>query len=202
MILEPLLEFLYPPRCPGCHRVIRGFCAACRGRILPVCTITLPALDGVDSAGVYEGPLRNAILDYKLRGRTRHADFLATLMARAAGSPGAGWWVTEVPSPWLRGHRRGFNPAALLARRVAALLGLPHRTLLTCRGNPPQQKGRDLPGRNLLPPDRFRARSAAPHQVLLVDDVVTTGSTLQACARALRSAGAVQVRALTAARQV
>ena len=106
--------------------------------------------------------------------------------------------VTWAPTTPARLRARGFDQARLLARAVARELHLPCRPLL--RRNPgPAQTGRDAAARHTGP--AFAGRTPlAGRRVLLVDDVVTTGATVSAAARALRRAGAERVTVVAAAR--
>jgi ComF family protein len=118
--------------------------------------------------------------------------------ARSAGAPPDA--VIPVPLHVRRLRRRGFNPAALLAREVARAAGtrLDCGTLQRWRDTP-SQTGLDRAGRRRNVAGAFCARSA-PARVWLVDDVITTGSTLGEAARALRRAGAHEVVGVCAAR--
>lgn len=107
--------------------------------------------------------------------------------------------VIPVPSPPGRRRRRGFCHAELLAEAVAARTGLPVWHLLERSGDSRRQVGRARSERMRKPP-RFTALQAGIGQVVLVDDVVTTGATLGACARALREAGCSCEQALAYAR--
>lgn len=150
--------------------------------------------------GEYEGTLRALLHALKYQGRRSIAPGLSALMRSHGGTVLAGAdMVAPVPLHWRRRWQRGFNQAADLARG----LGLPMRRVLRrCRHTPSQT---DLPAgerrENVRRAFRVRRPAAVAGAVIvLVDDVRTTGATLEACARALRGAGAREVRALTAAR--
>jgi ComF family protein len=152
----------------------------------------------------FEGALREALHQLKYRGHTALAEPLGNLMAV--------YWmqhtipadvVVPVPLHAARLRERGYNQAALLARAMAQRIGLPldERTLVRERATAPQV---DLDARqrkeNVHDAFRCSDRTLAGRQVLLVDDVCTTGATLEACAVALYEGGARGVQALTLAR--
>jgi ComF family protein len=171
-------------------------CARCR---------RVPSLvDAARSAGLYEGSLREIIHAFKYEGRRGLAAPLAGMM-RTAGAPILAGADAAVPVPlhrWRR-MRRGFNQADDLARR----LGVPvTRALWRVRATVPQTgltsaaRRRNLRRAFIVNP---LGSGAIPHRTfVLVDDVRTTGATLEACARALKGAGAREVRALTIANRV
>jgi len=144
---------------------------------------------------------RELVARLKYRNARAAAGFLATAMA-ALVDPGDVDVVTWAPTTAARRRRRGFDQAALLARLVARRMGRPCSPLLARPPGPPQTgragAARRLPrGFEARAPGRCRTR---PARVLLVDDVVTTGATMTAAARALRAAGATAVHGLAAAR--
>lgn len=167
------------------------------------CRRTKHAVDRARTVGEYTGSLRAIIHAFKYGGRRSLAKPLGWLMQTRGATLLEGVACT-VPVPLHRSRRRqrGFNQAADLARR----LGLPVvPALRRVRATTPQA---DLPAaqrhRNVR--DAFAmtrcGRRLAGATIVLIDDVSTTGATLDACARVLKAAGVAEVRALTAARVV
>jgi predicted amidophosphoribosyltransferase len=156
-----------------------------------------PGLDGLEAVLSYEGGARAIVAGLKYRNARGGLASLAAAMAGRAAAASHVDLVTWVPTSAGRARERGFDQAALLARSVAARLRLPCRRLLRRHGGSPQT-GRSLAERQAGPllvgvvPVPGRA-------VLLVDDVVTTGSTMSAAGRALRDAGAARVFGVAAA---
>ena len=144
----------------------------------------------------YEGVGRELVARLKYRNARSAVPFLVGAMAAATGREVVDL-VTWVPTTPERRRRRGFDQAQVLAAGVARRLGLPCRPLLR-RGRGPAQTGRTLAERRRGP--CFAARCPSPMRVLVVDDVVTSGATMTAAARALRGAGAAEVHAVVAAR--
>lgn len=153
----------------------------------------------------FDGAARNAILGLKFanrRGIARHLARLVVLRLGLAGDSSVSGRppfdvVTWAPTSPRRARRRGYDQAQLLARHIARELNVPcHRLLWRQHG--PAQAGRSRSERLRGP--SFRARPAIrPLRVLLVDDVVTTGSTLHAAAATLRRAGVGHVTAVAVA---
>jgi ComF family protein len=161
----------------------------------------------------YTGPARDLVRALKFRGAAATADAMAAqivanmpaelLGAAAAGSAPAGPALVPVPLHPRRQRRRGYNQAGLIAAALAGRTGLELVDCLARAGPAAPQVGRDRRERRAGPAGSVRVRSAAaPARALLVDDVATTGATLAACAAALRSAGAVEVAAVTFARTI
>lgn len=186
--------------CPRCGRDATSFGSTGTDRPPAHCAICrheATDLDGVVAALRYRDLARDLVLGLKFHRRTPAAIPLGRLLAealRARGRPGD--LVVPVPLSAARARERGHNQADELARVVATALDLPRdgRALRRVRETRPQSGlARGMRRRN--PRGAFRARRerVAGRCVLLIDDVVTTGATASACARALRRAGAARV---------
>jgi predicted amidophosphoribosyltransferase len=153
-------------------------------------------------AGVFEWPLDRAIRLQKDAGELRLTGVLARLAVRAAGE-WASWAQVVVPVPASPGAvaRRGFDHCALLAAEFAHLTGVPAVEALSARPRR-DQRGLDRESRSANARASIVATSgvAVPARVLVLDDVFTTGATLDAAALALARAGAREVRVLAVAR--
>ncbi len=180
----------FPTRCAGCDRPGAVLCRTCRFALVARASDGPP---GVVVAAPFSGRVRDVLLGFKYRNRKPVAAHLAGLVVNrlvAAGvRPDV---VTWAPTSARRRHQRGFDQAELVARQVARQLGLPCRRLLERDADGGPQTGRGRAARLRGP--RFRAHPSVPAaHVLVVDDVVTTASTLRAAAAALESAGAARV---------
>jgi predicted amidophosphoribosyltransferase len=140
----------------------------------------------------YEGPARALVGALKFRGAVGLADSMAALMVATAPAERLRDTLVPVPLHPARRRSRGFNQAERLARALGRRAGL---TVADCL-----VRGRDRAARLAGPMGSVRAASAVPSTAVLVDDVVTTGATLAACAAALRAAGSREVTALVFAR--
>jgi predicted amidophosphoribosyltransferase len=185
----------------GCRARGSALCGRC-ARFLraPVRPEGVESVDRVLAALEYDGHARSLVLALKLSGRRAAADPLVDAMWAIAVSEGlAGTILTWVPGRSLDGRRRGFDHAHLLASQLAPRLGLPAARLLERRGDRPDQTSLSASRRRTNVLGAFAARSS-PARVVLVDDLVTTGATASACARALRACGARSVELLAACR--
>ena len=190
------------PRCAatiGPHALTAGGCPRCRGESF--------AFAGACTLGEYDGPLRDAVLRLKHRGSEGLAELLGELWGDHARGPllaleaGA---IVPVPLHWWRRLRRGYNQCDALARGLARSLNLPviHGCLRRCR-NTAAQTSIPYSARKDNVRGAFRAipsPAISSKTLLLVDDVMTTGSTLHEAARALRQAGATRILVATLAR--
>ncbi len=221
------LDLLYPPRCAACGQGLAStaeepFCELCREALEPVppgcarcglpgpdvlcggCLAAPPSFTSCQAGGLFGGPLAEAVHAFKYGRRAALARPLGRWLAgRVSIPPGA--VLTAVPLGRKRRLVRGYDQAALLARSLAAALPrgagrvLPG-ALLRIRETPPQV-GRSREARLANVRGAFRASEAVRGRVVvLVDDVVTTGSTADACSRALLSSGAGSVSVVALAR--
>jgi ComF family protein len=208
-LLREVLDFFLPPLCAGCGALTSGepLCPRCDE---PPCD-PLPAPPrplAAWRAGVsYEGRAAEWVQRFKypqpgFRGLDPGADAVAIAWAlRAAHAldavPDA---VVPVALHPRRLRERGFSPPVMLARAIAREVGARFAPVLLERvRDTPSQTGLNRRDRRRNVANAFRARGPAPPRVWLVDDVVTTGATLAAAARALRRAGAREICALAAA---
>lgn len=192
-----------PCRCPRCALALPALCLlAC-----PDCGSGQWAAFRVVAAFDYEHPGDILIHGLKISHQLEAVSVLAELMVRQWRRSGVSLddeaWVLCVPSRPAALRRRGFNPGAMLTRRVARLLGLRARTSQVYWTRPEglSQKQLGRRARRSAMQGAFGLRPGlSGRPVLLVDDVLTTGATLNALAQACLDAGAVSVHALVAAR--
>jgi ComF family protein len=193
--------------CSGCRRALpwlRGpQCARCA---LPLgarhaCPAARQAFTASWAPVGYAGVARDLVAALKFRRARPLADLMAAhLVAGAPRSLLAGATIVAVPAHPAHARARGYDQAQLLARALARRTGAPLARPLRRRGPELSQLGATRAERLQRGRVDLVARGAAPQRVLLVDDVHTTGATLDACARALLGAGAAEVAAATWAR--
>lgn len=200
-------NLFFPRRCPFCDAVLgfSGPCADCEARLRPVRRspgAPVPRLghearhvDFVYAPYFYEGIVRNTILRMKFYERPDLAVPLAETLAgtlRASNEPPFDLLV-PVPASGAERRRRGYDVPLRLARTLGGEVGLPVvRALRKTRGTSPQARLSGKARRANLR-GAFAARDEAPiagKRILIVDDVYTTGTTLDECAKALKAAGA------------
>jgi ComF family protein len=204
-----LTQTLPEPLCGRCGRPIVSIAVAdsLSSPLCHLCRRGAYDFDFVRSSGAYTQSMARAILLLKYGELTPlggwFANHLVKVVERSAGAFAADV-VVPVPLHPSRLRERGYNQAELIARPLASSLGIPYRSYLLVRTRPRPDKLR-LTRRERW--DTVRGAYATREgvqvdklRVLLVDDVFTTGATLDACSRALRGAGAVRVVGLTVAR--
>jgi ComF family protein len=201
-----LLDLLAPPLCWTCGEPAArrsALCLACRGllRFLGDGPVRLAGVR-VWAAVAYEGPARDLVRALKFRGAARVAEAMASLVVANAPRELLPLGARLVPVPLHpdRLRRRGFNQASVLAEAIGARTGATIDDCLERSGANLPQVGRGRAARLTGPAGSFATTAPVSERLVLVDDVVTTGATLAACAEALRAAGAIDVTALAFAR--
>lgn len=202
---ETALNFVFPPRCLGCERIGLECCEACRAEIAPVAIVEPDGgpIAAYSAVGAFEGTLQTAIHALKYENRQRVAVLLAQwlydALQRTSWQPTL---LTAVPLHPSRLAERGYNQSALIGERLALRLGLPFEAIAIRRQRETRpQVGLNYSERQQNVLDAFMAEPTLVQgqQVIVIDDVYTTGATLKACAQALHSAGASTIWGLTVA---
>ncbi len=226
--MSGILEWLYPPRCLICSGVITSgaFCSDCAGKVpylrdnlCDFCGAPLKdgkcscepknyLITGNKSLFPYETYVRSAIYRYKHGGFISMGRQFGDLMTEHLPNPFSGKsdvLVVSVPLSDKRYKERGFNQAHTVAARYSKNLGLKSADILKRTRHTGTQRGLDIESRTknvegafgLSKPDLVKGR-----HLIIVDDVFTTGSTVNACAKVLLDAGAVDVFSLTLAKTI
>jgi predicted amidophosphoribosyltransferase len=205
-LLHAVGAALVPPLCAACGRSCRPeavVCTRCSRRLAsaaPLAGAGPPGLDRVWSSASHEGVARDLVTALKFRRLLPVAGLMAERIHWLAPADLLSGTIVPVPPAPLRLHSRGFDPAGEIAAELAERIDTPLSPCLSRRGGR-RQVGKRRAQRIGHPP-RIEARGDVPRSVLLLDDVLTTGATLSACARALRAAGAVRVVGVTFARRL
>lgn len=214
-VVDWLLDLIYPPRCAFCRRLLsgreKGVCRFCRPKLPYV-----PAdgqvqhfrnVDKCLSPLYYHGSVKDSLHRYKFGGATAYADIYSEFIVKCIDENQISCdSITWVPLSRRRLRRRGYDQAELLAKLIAKHLGQsPVRLLKKQRDTPPQSKTGSVEKRRANITGAYaclRPELVQGKQVLLVDDIVTTGATLSEAARVLKKAGAKEVICATLARSL
>jgi predicted amidophosphoribosyltransferase len=188
-----ILDFLFPPQCAGCNALGNGLCSACAPANGPI-HVRFPALR-VTALAPYEGTVRAAVLALK-DGRRDVAEALGAIVAPLVARDSA---LVPIPTTARRKRERGFDGVAAIALVAAHAAGA-HAILALQQRVGDAQRGRSRRQR-LAARGRFccDATLVAGRRVTLLDDVCTTGATLQDCAAAVRESGGLVEEALVVA---
>lgn len=224
--LDRLWRVLFPSRCLGCGTRGEVLCTACRPTIsyLPAaicyrCALPTPtgnlcarcqrrpaALDSVRAACTFEGVVRKAIHMLKYRQGRYVVPFLGSLLEEAIGRrPLQVDVIVPVPLSRERLRERGYNQSQLLAGHLSRSMDIPMEPdwIQRTRPTPPQTSLSAASRRaNVRGAFQWRGPSVEGKRVLLVDDVMTTGATLEECGLVVRHAGARRVLAVVVARDL
>lgn len=210
------LDLALPAQCAGCRREGAALCREClpaldvRYAAVPGVPIGLPAdlpppLLQLEWCAPFTGVTRRALHALKYDGERRLAPYLGAAVARRWARAGvAGDAFVPVPASPDRVRERGYDQASLIATEAARRLSLPVLHALQRTRATTAQSDLDRAGRGSNLGGAFRVMDAAPiagRWIVLVDDVVTTGATVAACASALLDAGAAAVSAVAVARE-
>jgi predicted amidophosphoribosyltransferase len=188
-MFERTLAWLFPPQCGGCDALGTGLCDRCVPRREPIVTRT-PSLE-VYALASYEGAMRRAILALK----TGRRDVGISMGSRLRELVRGGERLVPVPTTRARRMARGFDGSTLLAT-AAGSGAVVFEVLEQIAGDAQRGRGRSA---RLQARGRFRCKANLSGEFVLLDDVMTTGSTLEDCAATLHASGAVVRRAIVAA---
>ena len=210
-LLDRFLDLLFPPRCAFCRKLLNDegmVCADCEAALPVTGPEAVQRLDKIECCSplFYEGSVRASLLRYKFGGINAYAEVYGEFLSKCIDENNISCdSITWVPLSPRRLRKRGYDQARLLAEALAKRQGIPCiSTLRKVRNNKVQSSLHDAKQRKnnvkgvyeLIP-----GVSVRDMDVLLVDDIVTTGSTLNECAGVLADAGAARVITAAVARK-
>jgi ComF family protein len=225
-LIELAVESFFPRRCVGCGKVGGFLCPECLGKlprllpplcpncgrsqasgiVCPDCRQRQTEIDGIRSLFRLDEVIRKAIHQLKYRNLKAISPCLAELLSDYFESnPLPGEALLCVPLHPRRLRERGYNQSGLLARELGRRVGMPvvEGCLIRVKQAQPQVRAVDVAERRRNVADAFVCRDEriSGKQIILIDDVCTSGATLESCAAALKSKGAASVWGLTLARE-
>lgn len=204
-MLKWIIDFFFPPKCPFCGKIVQDSFAYCGECTLPQSHDYFLVGDGLWCYAPfwYEGKAKEALLRYKFSGLRQYAPCFGRLMADNPLSRQPFDYVSWAPLSAKRRRQRGYDQAELLARALAKELGLEAKAIL--------RKRKDTKAQSSLLDEDARFENAKDvytlgevdvrgANILLVDDVITTGATMLSCYEVLKQAGAGTVAFVSLAR--
>ena len=226
-LIELAVDSFFPRRCVGCGKVGGFLCPQCLGKlprilpplcphcgrpqasgiVCPSCWQRQTEIDGIRSPFRFDEVIRNAIHELKYRNLRAISPCLAELLAAYLKSnPLLGEALICVPLHPRRLRERGYNQSSLLARELGRRIDLPviEDCLIRVKQAQPQVRTVDVEERRRNVADAFvcRDEKVSGRQIILIDDVCTSGATLESCAAALKNKRATSVWGLTLAREI
>lgn len=204
--------------CPACRMSLKmvgdHYCFYCGRQVLEQeeyclrCKKKQPVYDRGFSVFLYEGALKESLMGFKFQGREWNGQFYADEIVRYHGDELAAFGaeaIVPVPIHRKKLRKRGYNQAEVLAKHIAGKLNLPCRSGLLVRKiytTPQKELGETDRLRNLMnafaiSDSKREKKRMTPKSVILVDDILTTGSTLEVCGRILKRAGVERIAVVT-----
>lgn len=226
-LVELAVDSFFPKQCVSCGKVGSFLCLSCKrklpslaaplcpkcgrpqasGIVCPSCRQRRTEIDGIRSPYRFDEVIRKAIHQLKYQNLKAISSCLAELLADyLEPSPLPGEVLVPVPLHQRRLKERGYNQSSLLSRELGKLTSLPviEGCLIRIKEAQPQVRAASMEERreNVVGAFICRNEKLSAKQVILIDDVCTSGATLESCAVALKSKGAISVWGLTIAREI
>jgi len=227
LLKQKALNFLFPPRCVSCGKGEAFLCRKCHNKLIylqpplcircskPIYTGTICHkcqsqiwdIDGIYSIFKYGGAIRQAIIQFKYENIKVLADPLSHFMVEYLKKHHLSFdIIIPVPIHRRRLRERGYNQSSLLAQRLSRMTRIPvaEGSLIRTKHTSPQAKTDNVEQRRKNIRNAFKCvnHDISGKRILLIDDVCTSGATLNSCAASLKSVGAASVWGLTLAKEI